>query len=68
MDFKGRAADLELLSGQLRQVALARGGTRGRAVIMTGRVGPRPRGSRLCGCPRVSAVNVLPAKVPARSG
>jgi AAA+ ATPase superfamily predicted ATPase len=37
MEFKGRAADLALLSGQLRQVAQARGGTRGRAVIMTGR-------------------------------
>ena len=37
MEFQGRAADLELLSGQLRQVAEARGGTRGRAVIMTGR-------------------------------
>jgi AAA+ ATPase superfamily predicted ATPase len=37
LEFTGRAADLELLSGQLQQVARARGGTHGRAVIMTGR-------------------------------
>jgi uncharacterized protein len=37
MDFAGRKADLDLLSAQLRQVARASGGTRGRAVIMTGR-------------------------------
>ncbi|WP_182875355.1 ATP-binding protein [Microbispora sp. H10670] len=37
MDFKGRAADLELLDGQLRQVRDGQGGTRGRAVIMMGR-------------------------------
>ncbi|WP_182885941.1 ATP-binding protein [Microbispora sp. H10885] len=37
MDFKGRAADLELLDGQLRQVTDGQGGTRGRAVIMMGR-------------------------------
>jgi AAA+ ATPase superfamily predicted ATPase len=37
MEFRGRAADLDLLGGQLRQVAQAGGGTRGRAVIMTGR-------------------------------
>ncbi len=37
MEFRGRAADLELLDGQLRQVTEGRGGTRGRAVIMTGR-------------------------------
>ncbi|MBO4274232.1 ATP-binding protein [Microbispora triticiradicis] len=37
MDFKGRGADLELLDGQLRQVADGQGGTRGRAVIMMGR-------------------------------
>ncbi|WP_327047622.1 AAA family ATPase [Microbispora sp. NBC_01189] len=37
MEFKGRAGDLELLDGQLRQVAEGQGGTRGRAVIMMGR-------------------------------
>lgn len=37
MEFKGRAADLDLLGGQLRQVTEGRSGTRGRAVIMTGR-------------------------------
>jgi len=37
VEFKGRAADLELLDRQLRQVTEGRGGTRGRAVIMTGR-------------------------------
>ncbi|HEX4702149.1 MAG TPA: ATP-binding protein [Pseudonocardiaceae bacterium] len=37
MDFKGRAADLGLLDGQLSQVIEQRGGTRGGAVIVTGR-------------------------------
>jgi hypothetical protein len=37
LEFRGRAADLGLLSGQLQQVAQVRGGTRGRAVIITGR-------------------------------
>jgi AAA+ ATPase superfamily predicted ATPase len=37
MDFKGRAADLGLLGGQLRQVTEQRAGTRGSAVIVTGR-------------------------------
>jgi AAA+ ATPase superfamily predicted ATPase len=35
--FTGRAADLKRLSGQLQQVAQVTGGTRGRAVILTGR-------------------------------
>src|SRR6266496_4115766 len=35
--FRGRAADLSLLEGQLRQVIRGTGGTRGRAVIVTGR-------------------------------
>ncbi|MFI5568995.1 ATP-binding protein [Streptomyces sp. NPDC051740] len=37
MDFKGRAADLDLLARQLGQVRDGSGATRGRAVIMTGR-------------------------------
>ncbi|MGW0757224.1 ATP-binding protein [Streptomyces sp. NPDC002814] len=37
MDFKGRAADLDLLSQQLGLVIEGAGGTRGQAVIMTGR-------------------------------
>ncbi|MBA3490121.1 MAG: AAA family ATPase [Longispora sp.] len=37
VEFKGRAADLELLDGQWRQVEQGTGGTHGRAVIMTGR-------------------------------
>ncbi|MEU9878279.1 ATP-binding protein [Streptomyces phaeochromogenes] len=37
MEFQGRAGDLELLGGQYRTVAEGGGGTRGRAVIMTGR-------------------------------
>ncbi len=37
MEFQGRVADLELLRGQLRLVEEGRGGTRGRAVIVTGR-------------------------------
>ena len=37
MEFKGRAADLGLLARQLELVTNARGSTRGRAVIMTGR-------------------------------
>ncbi|MFF4127637.1 ATP-binding protein [Microbispora rosea] len=37
MEFKGRAADLELLDRQLRQVTEGSVGTRGSAVIMTGR-------------------------------
>ncbi|MFC8512394.1 ATP-binding protein [Streptomyces sp. NPDC057257] len=37
MEFKGRTADLELLSRQLDDVIGGRGSTRGRAVIMTGR-------------------------------
>ncbi|MDR3081619.1 MAG: ATP-binding protein [Streptomyces sp.] len=37
MDFKGRAADLDLLSRQLAEVVDGSGATRGRAVIMTGR-------------------------------
>jgi uncharacterized protein len=37
VEFRGRAGDLGLLTGQLQLVAQAAGGTRGRAVIMTGR-------------------------------
>ncbi|MER6089584.1 ATP-binding protein [Streptomyces bluensis] len=37
MDFKGRAADLDLLGRQLRLVIEGAGTTRGQAVIMTGR-------------------------------
>lgn len=37
MEFRGRKADLELLAGQLQQVAGGGSGTRGRAVIITGR-------------------------------
>jgi uncharacterized protein len=37
VEFKGRAADLKLLDGQLRQVSRGSGATRGRAVIVTGR-------------------------------
>ena len=37
MEFRGRAADLGLLDGQLRHVAEAGRGTPGRAVIVTGR-------------------------------
>ncbi|MGW3655175.1 ATP-binding protein [Streptomyces sp. NPDC005151] len=37
MDFKGRAADLDLLARQLGLVSEGRGATRGQAVIMTGR-------------------------------
>lgn len=37
MDFKGRAADLALLDRQLSQVTRHRGGSRGGAVIITGR-------------------------------
>lgn len=37
MEFHGRAADLELLTGQLTSVTERSGVTRGRAVIMTGR-------------------------------
>lgn len=37
MEFKGRAADLDLLAGQLRSVVEGSAGTRGRAVILTGR-------------------------------
>ncbi|MET7474193.1 ATP-binding protein [Streptomyces sp. NPDC005648] len=37
MEFRGRAADLRVLSRQLETVAEGRGATRGRAVIMTGR-------------------------------
>jgi uncharacterized protein len=37
MDFRGRDDDLAILSGQLTQVAQGKGGTRGRAVIVTGR-------------------------------
>ncbi|MFL5999831.1 MAG: ATP-binding protein [Streptomyces sp.] len=37
MEFHGRAADLELLTGQLSSVTERSGATRGRAVIMTGR-------------------------------
>ncbi len=37
MEFRGRGADLAVLEQQLRQVADGAGGTRGRAVIMTGR-------------------------------
>ncbi|MGC9496216.1 ATP-binding protein [Streptomyces sp. WG7] len=37
MDFKGRAADLDLLARQLGQVTDGSGATRGRAVIMMGR-------------------------------
>ncbi|MEU1984821.1 ATP-binding protein [Nocardia sp. NPDC019395] len=37
MDFKGRADDLRLLNGQLSSVTAGIGGTRGRAVIVTGR-------------------------------
>ncbi|MDT9700118.1 DUF234 domain-containing protein [Streptomyces sp. P17] len=37
MDFKGRAADLDLLGRQLRSVIEGAGATRGKAVIMTGR-------------------------------
>ncbi|MBG0825068.1 ATP-binding protein [Planomonospora sp. ID91781] len=36
-DFAGRASDLDRLDAQLRLVAEGRGGTRGRAVIVTGR-------------------------------
>src|SRR5512139_1223278 len=37
VEFKGRSGDLELLRRQLRQVGDGTGGTRGRAVIVTGR-------------------------------
>lgn len=37
MDFKGRTADLGLLAGQLHRVTEQRAGTRGGAVIVTGR-------------------------------
>src|SRR5918992_3318839 len=37
MEFRGRAADLDLLAGQLRAVRDGEAGTRGRAVIVTGR-------------------------------
>lgn len=37
MEFKGRVADLELLSRQLELVTSGTGSTRGRAVLMTGR-------------------------------
>ncbi|PGH48824.1 DUF234 domain-containing protein [Streptomyces sp. Ru87] len=37
MEFTGRAADLATLDGQLRTVTAGEGGTRGRAVIITGR-------------------------------
>ncbi|MBV9026296.1 MAG: ATP-binding protein [Streptomycetaceae bacterium] len=37
MEFKGRAADLDLLARQLETVANGQGATRGQAVIMTGR-------------------------------
>ncbi|WP_239381130.1 ATP-binding protein [Frankia sp. CIT1] len=37
MEFSGRTSDIDLLDGQLRQVATGQGGTRGRALIMTGR-------------------------------
>ncbi|WP_100445826.1 ATP-binding protein [Glycomyces xiaoerkulensis] len=37
MEFRGRAADLGLLAGQLRAVEAGSGTTRGRAVVMTGR-------------------------------
>ncbi|HEY3605950.1 MAG TPA: DUF234 domain-containing protein [Pseudonocardiaceae bacterium] len=37
MDFKGRAADLGLLDGELGRVTQRRGGTRGRALIVSGR-------------------------------
>ncbi|MEU7633898.1 ATP-binding protein [Nocardia sp. NPDC049220] len=37
MEFKGRAADLDLLNAQLRSVTDGSGATRGRAVIITGR-------------------------------
>lgn len=37
MEFRGRAADLDLLNGQLRSVTDGAAPTRGRAVIMTGR-------------------------------
>lgn len=37
MDFRGRASDLALLDGQLRQIVEQRAGTRGGAVIVTGR-------------------------------
>jgi uncharacterized protein len=37
MEFKGRAADLNLLARQLSRVVDATGATRGRSVIMTGR-------------------------------
>jgi uncharacterized protein len=37
VDFKGRAADLDLLGKQMEQIAGGVGATRGRAVIVTGR-------------------------------
>jgi uncharacterized protein len=37
VEFRGRAADLDLLNGQLRLVTKGGGGTRGRALIVTGR-------------------------------
>jgi uncharacterized protein len=37
VEFKGRGADLDMLGGQMRLVAGGEGGTRGRAVIVTGR-------------------------------
>lgn len=37
MDFRGRTSDLALLTGELSQIVRGRGGTRGRAVIVTGR-------------------------------
>ena len=37
MEFRGRSADLDLLSQQLALVAAGRGGTRGKAVVVTGR-------------------------------
>ncbi|MGQ0776573.1 MAG: ATP-binding protein [Pseudonocardiales bacterium] len=37
MEFQGRKADLEVLAGQLRTIVGRAGGTRGRAVIVTGR-------------------------------
>ncbi|WP_322779693.1 ATP-binding protein [Frankia sp. Cas4] len=37
MSFSGRMSDIDLLRGQLRQVSTGQGGTRGRALIMTGR-------------------------------